>query len=84
MILCKEFNAKTKDGRDMSVLSSMLDESIKTIVGSKEQSDLEAFIKGECDFSTLKTGRMDDFELICFLVVRLCLACRNLRVSRSR
>lgn len=68
--LCAAFNQETDDGRRMSSISRLLSESIDSIVDQKEQSELENFLKGKDSFSTVKSSGMDDFELVCFLVVR--------------
>lgn len=68
--LCRAFNDETDDGRSMSSVSRLLTESIDSIVDQKEQSELEDFLNGKDSFSTVKSNGMDDFELVCFLVVR--------------
>lgn len=68
--LCSAFNEETKDGHDMSAVSELLSKSIDTIIDRTEQSELEDFLKGKDSFSTVKSHGLDDFLLICFLVVR--------------
>ena len=68
--LCKRFNEETEDGRNMAAMSELLSESINSIVDQKEQSELDDFLSGKDSFSTIKSNGLDDFELICFLVVR--------------
>ena len=68
--LCKAFNEETDDGRNMSKVSKLLTTSIDSIIDQKEQSDLDDFLNGKDSFSTVKSSGMDDFELVCFLVVR--------------
>lgn len=68
--LCKAFNEETDDGRNMSEVSKLLTTSIDSIIDQKEQSDLDDFLNGKDSFSTVKSSGMDDFELVCFLVVR--------------
>ena len=68
--LCKTFNEETDDGRNMSKVSRLLTTSIDSIIDQKEQSDLDDFLNGKDSFSTVKSSGMDDFELVCFLVVR--------------
>ncbi len=84
--LCDRFNEETDDGRNMKALSSLLTQSIDSIIEQKEQSDLDDFFNGNDSFSTVKSTGLDDFELVCFLAVRRCSAFRNpLRcASRSR
>ena len=69
--LCRTFNVETKDGKDMGRVSELLTSSIDTIIERKEQSDLDSFLSGaDMSFSGSKIKGLDDFELICFLVVR--------------
>ena len=68
--LCSEFNEETDDGKNMSKISNLLSETINSIVDQKNRLELEDFLNGKDSFSTVKTSGMDDFELICFLVVR--------------
>ncbi|MDD4222665.1 MAG: DEAD/DEAH box helicase, partial [Candidatus Methanomethylophilus sp.] len=70
--LCDVFNIETKDGKDMAATSKLLETAIKSIIEVKEQSDLDSFMSGS-DVSfrdSVKINGLDDFELICFLVVR--------------
>ena len=68
--LCRSFNEETDDGRNMSEISKLLTRSIDSIVDQKEQSELDDFLNGKDSFTTVKSNGMDDFELVCFLVVR--------------
>ncbi|MBQ8644620.1 MAG: DEAD/DEAH box helicase family protein [Candidatus Methanomethylophilaceae archaeon] len=69
--LCRTFNEETEDGRDMGRVSQLLSSSIDTIIERKEQSDLDSFLSGgDMSFSGSGISGLDDFELICFLVVR--------------
>ena len=69
--LCKGFNDDTRDGKDMRKVSELLSSSIDTIIERKEQSDLDSFLSGtDMSFSGPGIRGLDDFELICFLVVR--------------
>lgn len=68
--LCSKFNEETSDGKDMSRISKLLSQSIDSIVDQKEQTELDDFLSGKDSFSTVKNSGMDDFELICFLVVK--------------
>ena len=68
--LCKKFNEETNDGKNMAAMSQLLSDSINSIVDQKEQTELDDFLNGKDSFSTIKTQGLDDFELICFLVVR--------------
>jgi SNF2 family DNA or RNA helicase len=69
--LCKAFNAETKDGKNMKKYSGLLGEAIRSIVDVKIKSELDGFLSGEqVSFTANSVSGLDDFELICFLVVR--------------
>lgn len=68
--LCRKFNEETDDGKNMAAMSELLTDSINSIVDQKEQSELDDFLSGKDSFSVVKNNGLDDFELICFLVVR--------------
>ncbi|MDR1827034.1 MAG: DEAD/DEAH box helicase family protein [Methylobacteriaceae bacterium] len=69
--LCRAFNAETRDGRAMRRYSELLGQAIASVVNVKEKSDLDSFLSGEqISFLSSKISGLDDFELICFLVVR--------------
>lgn len=69
--LCKLFNAETKNGRDMHEISELLSESINSIIDVKEESDINSlFRSGGTTALVSSISGLDDFELICFLVVR--------------
>ena len=69
--LCNQFNYETKDGRDMQQVSSLLSEAINSIIDVKEESDIDSFLGGgQVSFLADEIKGLDDFELICFLVVR--------------
>lgn len=67
----KQFNKETRDGRDMSKFSYLLGEAIASIIEVKDESDIDSFLGGgHVSFLTNEIKGLDDFELICFLVVR--------------
>ncbi len=69
--LCKEFNQETRDGKDMSPFSKLLGDAIASIIEVKEESDMDSFLSGDqVSFLSNEMKGLDDFELICFLVVR--------------
>ena len=69
--LCQQFNRETDDGRNMSVLSELLSEAINSIVDTKEASDIDSLFKSGGTSALLSAvSGIDDFELICFLVVK--------------
>lgn len=67
----KPFNKETRDGRSMKTYSALLDKAIDSIIEKKSESDAKTFLSGgQISFiNTLMKG-LDDFELICFLVIR--------------
>ena len=69
--LCKEFNKETRDGLRMGKYSDLLSKAIESIVTKKEESDIDSFLDGFVGelFEERITG-LDDFELICFLVIK--------------
>ena len=70
--LCHEFNRETQDGRAMQHYSDLLQKAVASIVEQKETSDLESlFSFGETTALVGDIAGLDDFELICFLVVDL-------------
>ena len=70
MSLCSRFNARTKDGKDMSEVSELLSEAINSIIDVKEESDIDSlFSAGGTSALMNAVNGLDDFELICFLVV---------------
>lgn len=70
MSLCSQFNARTKDGKDMSEVSELLSEAINSIIDVKEESDIDSlFSAGGTSALMNAVNGLDDFELICFLVV---------------
>ncbi len=71
MELCRDFNRETKDGRDMRRVSKLLGDAIASIIEVKEESDIDSFLSGrQVSFLADEIKGLDDFELICFLVVR--------------
>jgi len=67
----RDFNTETKDGRDMSSVSSLLTDAIRSIVEVKAESDVDSlFSPGGTTALNANISGLDDFELICFLVVR--------------
>lgn len=69
--LCKRFNEETNDGKDMTETSELLSSAIDSIIDTKEESDIDSlFGKGGTSALTNTVTGLDDFELICFLVIR--------------
>lgn len=68
--LCRVFNNRTDDGRDMVAVSELLSDSINSIIDVKEESDIDSLFKpGGTSALLSDISGLDDFELICFLVV---------------
>ena len=68
--LCQRFNKATNDGRNMSKISHLLEDSIMSIIDAKDEGDIESFFSGEqTTFLSGGFSGLDDFELICFMVV---------------
>ena len=69
--LCRKFNAETRDGQRMGTYSRLLGDAISSLIKVKESTDLFSFLDGDSGslFGNDVRG-LDDFELICFLIVR--------------
>ena len=69
--LCREFNKETRDGLRMDKYSDLLSKAINSVISVKEQSDVDSFLDGFAGelFEERYVG-LDDFELICFLVIK--------------
>lgn len=71
MNVCREFNEETKDGRDMRSISPLLTYAINSIIEVKAERDIDSlFSSGGTSALNTRIGGLDDFELICFFVVR--------------
>ena len=69
--LCQRFNEETDDGRNMSDMSELLSEAINSIIDCKEESDIDSlFSAGGTSALMSAVSGLDDFELICFLIVK--------------
>ena len=69
--LCEKFNKETNDGRDMEEVSQLLSDAINSIIDVKEESDIDSlFSAGGTSALMSEINGLDDFELICFLVVK--------------
>ena len=65
-----KFNNVTNDGKDMSLYSNLLSESIHSIISIKETNDIASlFSKGGTTMLQGTISGLDDFELISFLAV---------------
>ena len=55
----------------MKKYSKLLGDAISSIIEVKEESDIDSFLGGEqVSFLSNEIKGLDDFELICFLVIR--------------
>lgn len=69
--LCKQFNKETRDGKNMRHYSDLLQSAIESIITVKEEGDIDSlFSVGETSALTYNIKGLDDFELICFLVIK--------------
>ncbi|MFQ0994208.1 helicase-related protein [Gilliamella sp. BG2] len=68
--LYQQFNKITADGSNMTHFSQRLGDAINSIIEVKKHSDIDNFLSGNSvSFVTDSIKGLDDFELICFLVV---------------
>ena len=69
--LYRIFNKQTDDGRNMQEISELLSEAINSIIDVKEESDIDSLFSGGGTSALLsQVNGLNDFELICFLVVK--------------
>lgn len=69
--LCREFNKETRDGRNMTAVSNLLNGAISSIIEVKEENDIDSLFKpGGTSVLMSEIKGLDDFELICFLTVK--------------
>jgi superfamily II DNA or RNA helicase len=65
------FNRVTHDGRRMEKQSGLLQKGIQSMIAVKEAKDIDSLFSGGKTTALTNTIRgLDDFELICFLVVQ--------------
>lgn len=68
--VCRVFNERTDEGRDMALYSRLLNAAIQSLVESKEESDLDSLFSGGRTSALVDTiSGLNDFELLAFLVV---------------
>ena len=68
--LCGKFNRATNNGKNMSKVSQLLEDAILSIIDAKDEGDIESFFSsGQTTFLSGGFSGLDDFELICFMVV---------------
>ncbi|MBR1443205.1 MAG: DEAD/DEAH box helicase family protein [Firmicutes bacterium] len=67
----RKFNEETDDGRNMSDISILLNDAINSIINKKEESDIDSLFKsGGTSALVADVSGKEDFELVCFLVVK--------------
>ena len=68
--VCRVFNDRTNDGRDMERYSDLLSQAIRSMIEVKEEKDIDSlFSGGQTTALTHTIKGLDDFELIGFLVI---------------
>lgn len=70
--LCRIFNDETRYGKNMDKYTKILTAAVKSIVETKKETDINSLFraKGTSLTSKEKITNLDDFELICFLVIK--------------
>lgn len=69
--LSSEFNIETQNGREMGKYSNLLNRAIESMIGFKEEKDIDSlFTQGGTSALENNISGSDDFELIDFLVVK--------------
>ena len=69
--LCRRFNHETDDGRKMDTISSLLNGAIDSVIQTKDECDIDSLFRpGGTTLLSDSFKGLDDFELICFLVVK--------------
>ena len=68
--LCSRFNKSTNNGKNMDKVSRLLEDAIRSIIDAKDEGDIDSFFgSGQTTFLSDGFSGLDDFELICFMVV---------------
>ena len=71
MELCRQFNQETDDGRKMGEISRLLSEAINSIIDIKEENEIDSLFQSGGTTALLSAvSGLNDFGLICFLVVK--------------
>ena len=69
--MCETFNKETDDGKNMKEVSQLLSDAVASILDVKEESDIDSLFSAGGTSALVNTvSGLDDFELICFLVVK--------------
>ncbi|PZU82136.1 MAG: helicase [Shinella sp.] len=68
--VCRVFNERTDDGRQMGLYSDLLSSAIRSMIEVKEEKDIDSLFSGGRTTALTHTIKgLDDFELIAFLVI---------------
>lgn len=68
--VCRVFNDRTDDGRQMGRYSDLLSSAIRSMIEVKEEKDIDSLFSGGRTTALTHTIKgLDDFELIAFLVI---------------
>ena len=69
--LCHAYNRFTHDGRDMRHASDLLRDAVRSILDQDDATAADSFFTGSMgNFLDENIQGLDDFELVCFLVIR--------------
>lgn len=69
--LCDLLNRETKGGKNMNKYSALLRKAIGSMINLKEESDIASLFKQGGTTALLSDFKgLDDFELICFLIIK--------------
>jgi hypothetical protein len=68
--VCRIFNERTRDGRQMDRYSELLSNAIRSMIEVKEEKDIDSLFSGGRTTALVHTiAGLNDFELIAFIVV---------------
>ena len=69
--ICKLFNERVDDGKNMEEYSTLLSSAIQSMIEVKEEKDIDSLFKSDRTSAlTQIMAGLDDFELIAFLVIQ--------------
>jgi hypothetical protein len=69
--LYRQFNAETKDGKNMLRYSDQLNFAVKSVVDLNENNAIDGFLSGkQVSLAASTIEGLDDFELVCFVAVK--------------
>lgn len=69
--LCRLFNDRTDDGRNMKSCSELLSSAINSMIEIKTGKDIDSLFSGGKTTALTNTIKgLDDFELIAFLIIQ--------------